>query len=101
MEASRASPALWLTIGLSACGGAAAEAPSIHTTHSVVINGSRANTLAETIEGPVHGHVFVRAHDGRELWVRESDISELAIAPDSWVLVADRGGIVPAQVIDT
>lgn len=89
-----------VALALSGCGAAAPELPSVHTTHCVVITGERADTLAETIEGPVRGHVFVRAHDGREMWVRAEALAPPAIAAGTWILVADHGGIVPAEVVD-
>ncbi len=85
---------------VTGCGGAAQIVPTVHTTRRVTIVGERADTFAETIEGPVHGHMFVRAHDGRELWVRQDGLGVPAIVEGAWVLVADRGGIVPAQVVD-
>jgi hypothetical protein len=82
----------------SACGGAP-PMPPMRETQRVAIAGQQADTIGETIEGPIEGHMLVRTNDGREVWVREASLSQPQLAVDAWVLVAHAGGIVPAQVV--
>jgi hypothetical protein len=87
-----------LALGATACASAPHPMP-IEETHRVAIPGQAADTLAETLESPEEGHVFVHTHDGREIWVEEARLVEPHLVEGSWVLVHHQGGIVPAQVV--
>ena len=89
---------LFFAVIASACAGVPTP-PPMRETRRVAIAGAQADTIGETIEGPIEGHMLVRTNDGREIWVRESGLSEPQIEVDAWVLVAHAGGIVPAQVV--
>jgi hypothetical protein len=92
--------ATFVVLFASACGGAP-PMPPMRETQRVAIAGQQADTIGETVDGPIEGHMLVRTNDGREVWVREGNLSEPQIAADAWVLVAHAGGIVPAQVVRT
>lgn len=87
-----------LTVLVSACAGVQPP-PPIRETRRVAIAGEQADTIGETLDGPIEGHMLVRTNDGREIWVRESALSTPAFVADGWVLVAHAGGIVPAEVV--
>lgn len=96
--ASLATSLVGSLVVVTACGGAPAPMP-IHEMHLVAVAGEQADTLGETLEGPLEGHVLVHTHDGRELWVPEASLRTPALETDGWVLLAHAGGIVPAQVV--
>ncbi len=87
-----------LALCLSACAGTPPTLP-MRETRRVAIAGEQADTIGETLEGPIEGHMLVRTNDGREIWVREAALSTPALAPDAWVLLAHAGGIIPAEVV--
>lgn len=84
---------------LVACGGMPPAPPPMRETRRVAIAGEQADTLGETIEGPIEGHMLVRSNDGREIWVLESSLSDPQLAVGGWVLLAHAGGMVPAEVV--
>lgn len=88
-----------LLLGASGCGASMPAPPPMRETRRVAIAGEQADTIGETIEGPIEGHMLVHTNDGREIWVREEALSTPAFAPDGWVLVAHAGGIIPAEVV--
>lgn len=83
---------------LGACASMPAP-PPMRETMRVAIAGEQADTLGETMEGPYEGHMLVHTHDGRDIWVLESSLSEPAFVVDGWVLLAHDGGIIPAEVV--
>lgn len=75
------------------------HAPLRAESRRVAIPGEEADTLAETLGPAEEGLVPVRAHDGRELWVREGALGGPALVPGTWVLVRSSEQLVMASVV--
>lgn len=90
---------VFFAVAVTACGAAGPMPPPMRETRRVAIAGEQADTIGETVEGPIEGHMLIRTNDGREIWAREESLSTPQFAVDGWVLVAHAGGIVPASVV--